>query len=404
MKKYNTIIIGAGAAGLMAAYSRSLNNSDVLILEKNKIAGKKVLITGRGRCNITNNGTITDLINNTTRNKEFLYSSFYTFDNHRLIELLNKNGLLTKVERGQRVFPVSDKAEDVVKTLIKLINGLQIKYNEEVVGIEKKRGEFIITTHNNIFSSSNLIIATGGITYPGTGSTGDGFKFAKQFGHKIIKPQGTLVPIISNLKKLYDVSGVSVKNAKISIFANRKKIDEQFGEFVFTHNGLSGPIILTLSDSIIDQTNNVELRCDFKPAVDFNELEERLLTDLASYPKQMIKTFITNYFPRSLGEFLLKSSGINLDTRLHQINRPQRHIILNMMKDFDLKYAGLSNGLQGIVTKGGVKTDEIDSSTMESKLIENLYFAGEMIDVSALTGGFNLQIAFSTGYLAGFSI
>lgn len=403
MKKYNTIIIGGGASGMMAAYAASINNNkDILLIEKNEKLGKKIYITGKGRCNVTNSCDTEDLFNNITTNSSFMYSSIYTHSNFDTMNFFETQGIALKVERGNRVFPKSDKSSDIIKGLEKSLKNIEIKLNTNIQSIQKNDNTFTIKSNHDVYYSEKVIIATGGVSYPGTGSTGDGYEFAKNLGHNIIKIKPSLCPVLLKDENLERVIGLTVKNAKIKIIYKNKLINEEFGDFLFTHKGISGPIILTLSDVLTDyDANDVELYCNFKPSIPINELDNRLVSDFNNNSKKQLDNFISNYFPQRLGEYLLLSSNINPKMKLHEINKQTRKELINMMTNYKFNYLGLDDIRNAVITKGGVNTLEINPSTMESKLCEGLYFCGEIMDVSALTGGYNLQIAFSTGYLAG---
>lgn len=391
---------------MMAAYAAKKENANktVLILEKNEKLGKKIYITGKGRCNVTNNCAMGDYFENITRNPEFMYSSFYTFTNLATIEFFEKFGTKLKVERGNRVFPKSDKSSDVIKAFLKAIDNCDLQLNQRVSEINKKNNLFHIRTENEFYEAKKLIIATGGKSYPGTGSTGDGYVFAEKFGHSIEELKPSLCPILLDDENISLVTGLTVKNANIDVYIKNKKVKSYFGDFLFTHRGLSGPIVLTLSDFINDYKNEeIELVCNFKPAVEKKELENRLLNDININSKKELKTLLNDYFPTSLVEYLLASKKLNPKMKLYEINKEIRKQILEMMVSFKFNFLSIDNIRQAIITKGGVSTLEINPSTMESKLVKSLYFAGEIIDVNGLTGGYNLQIAFSTGYLAGIS-
>lgn len=405
MKEFDLIIIGGGASGLMAAYAaKSNSDKKVLLIEKNNMLGRKLYITGKGRCNVTNSIDISDFLLNVTRNPNFLYSSFYRFSNEDTMNFFEMNNVPLKIERGRRVFPESDKSSDIIKAFTKSIEGIQINLKEEVLKVLKEIDYFLIKTNKGLYKSESIIIATGGLSYPSTGSTGDGYKFAKKLGHNIIQPLPSLCPILLNDKDVNLVTGLTVKNAELSLYIDEKLVNIFFGDFLFTHKGISGPLVLTVSDLIAGlDASRVRLICNFKPSIPIKELEERILKDIDSNPKRELKTLFSHYFPKSLGEYLLSKIGLNTNLKLHEINKEIRKDIVELMTEFEFDVKGLDNIKQAIITKGGVSVDEINPSTMESKLVNNLYFCGEVIDVSALTGGFNLQIAFSTGYLAGFS-
>lgn len=408
--KYDIIVVGAGASGLLASISALKQGKKVLLIEKNEKAGKKIYITGKGRCNITNDKDISEFFDNIIVNKEFLYSALYTFSNTMLIDLLNENGLETKVERGQRVFPVSDKASDVTKTLINIIKGYkssEIRYNttlKDVIIDENKKVTGIITEDNQKINCSSVILSMGGKSYPLTGSDGFGYDIAKKLGHNIHTLTPVLVGINSNEEWVHYLSGLTLKNVDVSLYVNNKKVDSRFGELLFTHKGVSGPTILYLSNFINrSRINQTILKIDLKPALDVDVLEKRMLKDFEKNNNKMAKNALDLLLPKSLAKEIFKLSKINEDKQINQITKLERKTLLNLIKNLEIKVSGTGSFKEAITTKGGIDTKEINPSTMESKIIDNLYFTGEMINTHATTGGFNLQIAFSTGYLAGFN-
>lgn len=418
MKNYDVIVVGAGAAGLIAAGRAAELGASVLLLEKMERAGRKLLITGKGRCNITNDAPMSEFYDHIHPNPKFLKHAFATFFSKEIIQLLNDNGLETVVERGGRVFPISNKAIDVVNALMKWVNyqGVEIKYGSRVDGLRVKRDEGggtkvvglkVITQAGKLdIECGKVIIATGGKSYPATGSDGDGYRLAASLGHTIRTPQQALVPIETEGDMARQLQGLSLKNVKASVWVNGKKHKEDFGEMLFTHFGLTGPIILTLSRYIVDELNKqskVELSIDFKPALDEVKLDARLLRDLNEHGKKRMDNILRMWLPSSLVYVFLDITGVEGWKEGHQLNSKERKKILLLMKDFRFKVTGCRSFKEAIITAGGVVTDEIDAKTMESKLVKGLYFAGEVIDLDADTGGFNLQIAFSTGYLAGSS-
>lgn len=389
---------------MFAAFAALKENpiAKILLLEQNEKLGKKIYITGKGRCNVTNACEISEYFDNIKTNPEFLYSSLYTFTNEDTMKFFEKQYVPLKIERGNRVFPKSDKSSDIIKGLARSINNADVHLNERVEKIDKFNGCFNISTNKDRYESPKLIIATGGVSYPATGSTGDGYNFAKAFGHEIVRLKPSLCPIVLDDNNLSMVTGLTVKNAEITVYINKKKEISYFGDFLFTHRGISGPIVLTLTDFINDYLDkDIELYCNFKPAVDIKELEERLLKDIDENPKKELKSILKNYFPESLVDYLLASAKINPKLKMHETTRDLRKNILNLMTSYKFSYKNIAPISQAIITKGGVSTLEINPSTMESKLVDGLYFCGEIIDVNGLTGGYNLQIAFSTGYLAG---
>ncbi len=405
MKKrneYDVIVIGGGAAGLMAAYSALKSGLKTAVLERNERAGKKLVITGKGRCNITNNCDISDFFDNIPVNSSFLYSALYTFTNDNMVSLLESEGLKTKVERGQRVFPVSDRASDVLKTLLKLCSDADIFYSarvKELIFGDDRQILGVKTYSSEIFSATKVIIATGGMSYPATGSTGDGYRLSESAGHTIVKPHPSLVPM--ETVETYDLMGLSLKNIGITVRdKNDKKVYEDFGEMVFTHFGVSGPVILSAS-SHIRHTDGHTLHIDLKPALTPEQLDARILRDFESFSRKNFSNSLDELLPKKLIPVIIKLSGIEPETKIHQITREQRLRLCALLKDFWFSIKGMRPIDEAIITSGGVCVNEINPSTMESKLAKGLYFAGEVIDVDAYTGGFNLQIAFSTGYLAG---
>lgn len=402
MKKYKIIIIGAGPAGMMAAYAAKQHTDSILIIEKNEKTGKKLYITGKGRCNITSSVDISEYFENITSNPNFMYSSLYGFTNLDLMDFFNKQNLSLKEERGNRIFPESDKSSDVINALNKANKGIEISLNTTVKDVNASKEGFIVTCSNGTFLTEKLIVATGGLSYPTTGSTGDGYRFAKTFNHSIVTPKPSLCPLTTNDINLELVSGITVKNAKISVFIEGKKKKEEFGDFLFTHRGISGPIILTLSDFITEyDPKKVEMYCNFKPAIPEKELDERLLIDISTNPKKDLLSLLSGYFPKNLAQFLLLNNDLDEKMKVHEINKEIRQKIKSLITNYKFKYKSVDDIKYAIITKGGIDVKEINPQSMESNIVKNLFFCGEVIDVNAYTGGFNLQIAFSTGYLAG---
>ncbi|TAN70130.1 NAD(P)/FAD-dependent oxidoreductase [Paraclostridium sordellii 8483] len=404
MKK--VVVIGGGAAGMVAASTAANMGNEVILLEKNDRLGKKLLITGKGRCNITNNCDIEELIENIPTNGKFLYSAFYTFTNEQVIDMFNSLGVKTKTERGKRVFPESDKAKDVVIALEKQLNQNNVKviYNAKVDKIEQKNGyvNSVILSNKKTIQCDSVIVATGGVSYPRTGSTGDGYKFAKNFGHTIIKPTPSLIGLetiedVKNLEKL------ALRNVEIRLIDKRGKcIYEDFGEMEFSNVGIEGPIIRSASCRMKSLENeSYKIILDLKPALTEEVLDKRIQKDFKKYTNKKFENSLDDLLPKKLIPFIVNLSGIDSETVVHQISREQRKSLVSLLKGIEFNVKRYKPIDEAIVTSGGVKTNEINSSTMESKLVKGLYFAGEVIDVDAYTGGFNLQIAFSTGYVAG---
>jgi hypothetical protein len=399
-------VIGAGPSGIIAAGTAASKGKNVVLFEKNNIIGKKLLITGGGRCNITNKCDIQELIDNVTTNKDFLYSAFYTFTNDDIIELLNRYGVETKVESKNRVFPKKDKSIYVVKALEKYLydNNVKIELNCEVTDVIKNQPEgFTLKLKDGrklIFNK--VIIATGGRSYEKTGSTGTGYLFAKKFGHTIIKLKPSLVPIEIQENWTKDLQGISLDNVNIKAFVNDNKVYEGIGELIFTHFGISGPIALNMSNYInkyIDK--EIRLVLDLKPHLDIKEIDEFLISNFNQFPKKQLKNTLYNLFPKRLSAVILKIAEIDDNKYVNQVTKLERKRLTETIKKLEMTFLKFRPINEAMVTSGGVSTNEINPSTMESKLVKGLYFTGEVIDVDALTGGFNLQIAYSTGYLAG---
>ena len=399
--KYNVAIVGGGAAGLLASHIAAQRGKTVCLIEKNSQLGKKILITGKGRCNVTNAAPLEDFIANTAVNANFLYSAFYSFTNTDLMDMLENAGLKLKTERGGRVFPVSDKAVDVRNTLLNLAkeSGVHIVHGE-VKSVDKNGNDFSVKLSSDEITADSVIIATGGVSYPLTGSTGDGYKFAKNFGHTIVEPKASLVPLVTEEKYVADVMGLSLKNIEIKLKKNGKEVFSDFGEMLFTHFGLSGPVILSASSHIRDNANYT-ISIDLKPALDFKTLDNRILRDFEENKNKDFINSLDALLPKKLIPLIVKLSGIDEREKVNSITREKRHNLVNLLKNLEFTIKGKRSVSEAIITSGGVSVKEISSSTMESKLVPGLFFAGEVIDVDAYTGGFNLQIAFSTAYLAG---
>ena len=400
-------VIGAGPAGILASGIAASRGFDVTLLEKNERIGKKLFITGKGRCNITNGAPIEEFFDYIITNKNFLYSSLYSFTNEDITQLLKRYGLETKVERGNRIFPQSDKSSDVIKAFHKFIddNGVQLKLNSEVKSVFYNNNTFYVNVNDESMKFDGLIITTGGKSYPATGSTGDGYEFAKKLGHTITNLKPSLVPMVIEGEWIKDLQGLSLKNVSLNTFKGDKLIHEEFGEMIFTHYGISGPIVLTTSNYINRyQKDNITLYIDFKPALNYDKLDSRILRDFDLYKNKQIKNSLDDLLPQRIIPWIIKLSDIHPEKQVNQLTKEERLKIVSSIKNFPLKFKSFRPIEEAIVTSGGISTKEINPSTMESKIIPNLYFAGEIIDVDALTGGFNLQIAYSTGYLAGMNI
>lgn len=404
---YDVIVIGGGAAGMMAAVFCAKGGKKTLIIEKNEKLGKKLYITGKGRCNVTSSCDEDKLLAGIVSNPKFLYSAFSQFSNKDMVEFLNANGLETVVEQGERVFPKSSKSSDVIKLFSNLLNkcNVEIMLNTEVKSICAQDGNVsgVVINNNQMLQSSNVIIATGGASYPLTGSTGDGYIFAENTGHNIIKPYPALVPMEVEQKSLYDLAGLSLKNVEATLYVKNKKITERFGEMLFTHDGLSGPIILNLS-TLISEYKDVRIEIDLKPALDYEKLENRILRDFSKFVNKDVSNALTELLPSRLIAPVLKLSNIKQDKKVNQISAEERSKLIKILKAMPFYIKKCKSFDEAIITGGGVSTKDIKPSSMESKLVKGLYFAGEVIDAHAITGGYNLQIAFSTAYLAARSI
>ncbi|WP_227766132.1 NAD(P)/FAD-dependent oxidoreductase [Zhaonella formicivorans] len=403
------VIVGGGAAGIFAAIGAKQLGAPVTIIEKNNKLGIKLLITGKGRCNLTNIGEIDDLIASFPGNGPFLYSAFYTFSNRDLITFFESIGVPVKVERGGRVFPQSDRAKDVMQALIAYLTnrGVQIVLNTAVEGIKAENNRVTgYVAGGKFYPAQALIIATGGLSYPRTGSTGDGYRFAQSLGHQITPLEPSLVPLEVKEQWAKELAGLSLKNVKVTARdANNRTIAEEFGEMLFTHFGVSGPIILTLSRFVVPVLRNtgewVKLELNLKPALDREKLDARIQRDLNKYSRKQFKNALGDLLPKALIEPVIGLSGIVPEKFCHQITKEERRTLGELLQQLPLTVTGARPITEAIVTSGGISVKEINPASMESKLIKGLYFAGEVLDIDAYTGGYNLQAAFSTGYVAG---
>ena len=419
------IVIGGGPAGMLAAISSARNGNKVTILEKMNMLGKKLLITGKGRCNITSSLDISEFIQNIPGNGRFLYSSFQQFNNEDIIELLKKHSLKVKEERGNRIFPVTDKSLDVLNALLEELKELKVEIvtNAQVTNIQIENSQVVgvnykITTdtkQQTIYEKAEkVILATGGKSYPNTGSTGDGYEIAKKLGHTITKVKPSLVPVTATGKDLSlckQLQGLSLRNVEIKFedTEKNKTIYEDFGEMLFTHFGVSGPTILSGSAHLLRyksieelfKTNKIVLKIDLKPALNEEKLDARLLRDFEKNKNKMFRNSLDELLPQKLIEPFIEILGINPNKKVNEITKIERQSIIKILKNFEIHVNGFRPIDEAIITSGGIAINEINPKTMESKIIQGLYFAGEIIDVDAYTGGFNLQIAYSTGYAAG---
>lgn len=410
------VVIGGGPAGMMAAITSRENGNDVTIIEKNKQLGKKLLITGKGRCNITSSLDMSEFIKNTPGNGMFLYSAFQKYTNQDIIKFLEKQGLRVKEERGNRIFPVTDKSLDVLRCFESKIKELDIKlnFNEEAkeIIVNENKEILAVKTNKREIKADKVILATGGKSYPLTGSTGDGYKIAEELGHKITDIKPSLVPLEIYDKKLCTkLQGLSLRNVTIKLIDKQKnkEIYEDFGEMIFTHFGVSGPIILSSSAHLvryksIEQLMNekkIILKIDFKPALKEEKLDERILRDFNEVKNKQFKNALDKLLPQKLIPVIIEKSEINPNKKVNEITKKERANLLKQLKSFEVEVKEFRSIDEAIITSGGISIKEINPKTMESKKIKGLFFAGEIIDVDSYTGGFNLQIAYSTGYVAG---
>lgn len=406
----SVIVVGGGAAGMMAAIIAARNEQNVTLLEKNEKLGKKIFITGKGRCNITNASEIEDLFSAVVSNPKFLYSGFYSFTNDQVIDFFEELGVATKIERGNRVFPVSDHSSDVIAALAREMQRLKVKVLlhcevKELLVNNEKEIKGVQLVNGKKITADAVVVATGGISYPSTGSTGDGYRFARNCGHKVTELFPSLVPM--EVKEWYakELQGLSLKNIEIRITDGKKKLYDEFGEMLFTHYGVTGPVILSASSIVGKMLEEKELvlHIDLKPALTEEQLDKRLLREFEANHNKQFKNAIDSLLPAKLRPVIIELSGIEEEKKVHEITKEERLSLLRLIKDFHMTLTGLRGYNEAIITKGGISVKEIDPGTMESKLIKNLYFAGEVLDLDAVTGGYNLQIAWSTGYLAGIS-
>ena len=413
------VVIGGGPAGMMAAISAAKSKNEVVLLEKNNSLGRKLLITGKGRCNITSSLEMNDFINNTPGNGKFLFSVFQQFTNQDIIDLMKKNGLEVKKERGNRIFPVTDKAQSVLDCFINELknNKVEIKTNAEVISInikekdESKVIDSVSLKNGEKIDADKVILATGGMSYPKTGSTGDGYKFVEKLGHTIISPKASIVPLEADKILCQSMQGLSLKNVKIQLknIENNKIIYDDFGEMLFTHFGVSGPTILSSSAHLLRVKNvedllkkqKIKLIIDLKPALSNEELDLRIRRDFEEVKNKEFRNSLDKLLPRKMIDTVIEISRINPNKKVNEVTKLERENLVNILKNFEITITGFRPIDEAIVTAGGISTKQINPKTMESKIVNGLYFAGEIIDVDSYTGGFNLQISYSTGFVAG---
>ena len=402
---YDVIVIGGGPAGMMAAGTAAERGKRVLLLEKNEKLGKKLYITGKGRCNLTNSCDCEEFLEHVPRNPRFLYSALYSFPPSTLCELIEKLGTPLKIERGRRVFPVSDKSSDIIKALASYLKkeDVHIRLNTAVKGIRIKEEGFLVDAEAESFSARSLVLATGGLSYPATGSTGEGMRFAADLGHKLTPCRPALTSILADDPSLSALSGVSLKNVELCACFKGREIFRERGEMLFTHTGISGPLVLTLS-SVLENPAQSEIYIDLKPAVSMEELDRRIIEELKGASGKLLRNSLSGMLINALREPALLRAGIDRDIPANQLNREERRALAAAIKHFSVKCTGYGGYNEAIITRGGINIKEVNPADMQSKIVPGLFFAGEMLDVDAFTGGYNLQIAFSTGRLAGESV
>lgn len=399
------IIIGGGAAGMIAAYSAALTSKQVILLEKNEKLGKKIFITGKGRCNLTNASDMNTVMENVVSNKRFLFSAFKNFTNEDIMNLVENNGTKLKIERGNRVFPVSDHSSDIIKSLENAIRDLHVdirlntKVDELIIENDRCIG---VTIGKNKIMADAVIVATGGMSYQATGSDGDGYRFAKEAGLSVSKLYPSLVPFNIEGERIRVLQGLSLKNIHTYIYNDKKLVYDEFGEMLFTHFGVSGPVIISAS-AVIGNKNikGYKLSIDLKPALDEEKLDERILRDFTEQKNKSLKNSLNKLFPAKLIDEVIFQSKLDPDKKVNLLTKEERHSLVHATKNLEYVISSTRGFNEAIITKGGVEVSQINPKTMESKKIKGLFFAGEVLDLDAFTGGYNLQIAWSTGYAAG---
>lgn len=404
------IVVGGGAAGMMAAIAASEQGHCVTLLEQNEKLGKKIYITGKGRCNVTNACETDKFFENMVSNPKFLYSAFYDFDNNRMMALLEEAGCPLKIERGERVFPVSDHSSDVIAALRRVLEKkhVEIRLHTKVKTLWTEDGHIrgVVLNNGQREEADAVILATGGLSYPTTGSTGDGYRMAQEAGHTIKECSPSLVPFETAEDWCKELQGLSLKNVNLTMYDGKKQMYQGFGEMLFTHFGVSGPLVLSASSFYgkCRQKEDVSLVLDLKPALSDEQLDKRVLRDFEEARNKQFKNALNGLFPAKLVPVMTALSGIEPEKKVHKITKEERRYLVYLIKHLTMKVKGTRDYNEAIITRGGVHVKEVNPSTMQSKLVEGLYFAGEILDLDALTGGFNLQIAWSTGHLAGASI
>ena len=406
------IVAGGGAAGIMAAIAAGGCGHQVTLYEKNEKLGKKLFITGKGRCNVTNSSDVEELLGQILRNKKFLYSAFYAFDSYAMMDFLEREGLPLKIERGNRVFPQSDKSSDVIRTLERAMadRGVRVCLHTEVKGLAVEEGRLAGVMIRDKKGTAQVpadavVVATGGISYPSTGSNGDGYRFAREAGHHVEETAPSLVPFVVGEEYIRQLQGLSLKNVELTLKRQGREIYREFGELLFTHFGVSGPLVLSASSLISGgELSGIAGEIDLKPALSEKQLDERILRDFGNCQNSFYKNSLGKLLPAKMIPVMVELSGIAPDKRVNEITREERRRLVQLIKAFPFTVEGLRGYNEAIITRGGVSVKEINPATMESKMLPGLYFAGEVLDVDGKTGGYNLQIAWSTGNLAGISI
>ncbi len=407
------IVIGGGAAGMMAAFAAAQTGAKVTLFEKNEKLGKKLFITGKGRCNVTNAGDMENLFANVMTNEKFLYSAFYTYDNQAVMNFFEEAGCPLKIERGDRVFPISDHSSDIIAALQRKLRekNVDIQLNcavKELLTEQNEEGQAVVkgvvlTNQKKVFADK-VIVCTGGISYASTGSTGDGYRFAESCGHKVTECKPSLVPFNTKDSWCKEAMGVSLRNVSLRLVCGKKEIYNGFGELLITHFGISGPLVLSASSYYVSKAKGETIAyIDLKPALTMEQLDKRVLRDFEESKNKQFKNALNHLFPAKLIPVMIELSGINPDKKVNEITKEERKAFVELIKGLPLSIAGVRDFPEAIITKGGVSVKEVNPSTMESKKVQGLYFAGEVLDLDALTGGYNLQIAWSTGYVAGIS-
>lgn len=397
-------VVGGGPSGMMAAYAAASKGHNVTLFDKNAKLGKKLYLTGKGRCNVTNAAPIEDFFESVVTNGAFLYSAFYALDNKALLDLLGRFGLVTKTERGGRVFPESDKASDVTRALTRAVDsvGVKVVLNAEVQSLLVEDGHIAgVRVNGRTLLFDNVILATGGLSYPSTGSTGDGYVFAKDAGHNVLPASASLVGL-DTLEEVRELAGLTLKNVTLTLFSGKRKLYQQLGEMLFTHTGISGPLVLSASAYVKDKGEYAAV-IDLKPALDEQTLDKRVVRDISEAPNKNFANMLSGLLPSGLVPYFCAVCGIDPELKVNSLTREQRARLVGTLKGLRFTIKSKRPIEEAIITRGGVSVKQIDPSTMQSRVCPGLYFAGELIDVDALTGGYNLQIAFSTGYLAGTS-